>query len=136
MQYNYFATCILHRELYNHRILGPIHIRSYIIWTPSENGVVLAISFSRHTQKVRLLCTHHTYILATYFYVHMVWFRSVHITSTCGLSLFCFHYGKPCSFNTFFSISVATHETVCDVRTCDLFNEFTIIATIMQHLSH
>ena len=33
MQYNYFATCILHRELYNHRILGPIHIRSYIIYT-------------------------------------------------------------------------------------------------------
>ena len=38
------------------------------------------------------------------------------VHAACGLCLLCLHYGEPCDFSTLFSVSMATHETVCVVR--------------------
>ena len=47
----------------------------------------------------------------------------------CGLCSLCLHYNEPWGFSTFFSVSVATHETACDSS-----NKLTIIVAIMEHL--
>ena len=55
------------------------------------------------------------------------------VHAACGLCLLSLH-GEPCDFSTLFSVSMATHETVC--CTCDWSSKLAIIMVIMEHLRY